>query len=247
VIACQSENNIPVVGKDQVDRQREMHWIRIDDYFAEAPDQPLVTHQPLLCMHCENAPCEYVCPVGATSHSAEGLNQLTYNRCVGTRYCSNNCPYKVRRFNFLDYTKEERPETRQLRNNPEVTVRERGVMEKCSLCVQRINRTRIEVEAMILDMEDAINRAGTQAEKDQLTAEKNRKEFDMIGGLQTACQQSCPTQAIVFGSVRPVAGQPTPVMALKKEPGDYSLLRELTTKPRVTYLARVRNTNPALA
>jgi molybdopterin-containing oxidoreductase family iron-sulfur binding subunit len=241
VIACQAENNIPVVGKDQVARQREMHWIRIDDYFAGPLDDPAVYHQPVPCMHCENAPCEYVCPTGATTHSAEGLNQMTYNRCVGTRYCSNNCPYKVRRFNFLAYADAETTEQRKLQRNPEVTVRTNGVMEKCTYCVQRIQHTRIEAEKARVDLLERARAAATPEERDRLTAEADRREYELVARLQSACQQACPSRAIEFGSVRPVAGRSTPVAALKEQPHDYSLLHELTTRPRTTYLARVVN------
>jgi molybdopterin-containing oxidoreductase family iron-sulfur binding subunit len=246
IIACQAENNIPVVGKEQVDRQREMHWIRLDDYFDGKGEYPTVIHQPVPCMHCENAPCEYVCPVGATSHSEEGLNQMTYNRCVGTRYCSNNCPYKVRRFNFLDYNGWRDSAQHKLLSNPEVTVRSRGVMEKCTYCVQRIQHTRIDAEKMLVDISERIRAISDEGEKARLKEEAAKKEFAIVEGMQTACQQSCPTQAIVFGSINKVGGQETFVMKAKNQPLDYSLLRELTTKPRTTYMARVRNPNPVL-
>lgn len=216
VIACQSENNIPVVGKDQVRRGREMHWLRIDNYYEGTPENPAIHHQPVPCMHCENAPCEPVCPVGATNHSPDGLNQMIYNRCVGTRYCSNNCPYKVRRFNFYDYI-DKAIESFKLMRNPDVTVRSRGVMEKCTFCVQRINHTRIDA----------------------------KKEGRAIGGNEvvTACQAACPTQAITFGDLNNPASE---VSALKKHDLNYVLLEELNTKPRVSYHAKVKNLHPQI-
>jgi molybdopterin-containing oxidoreductase family iron-sulfur binding subunit len=221
VIACQVENNIPVVGKDEVRRHREMHWLRIDRYYSTPAHSPVdgertrdtevnVAHQPMLCQQCGNAPCETVCPVLATVHSDEGLNQQVYNRCVGTRYCANNCPYKVRRFNWFDYAHDDKLANLVL--NPDVTVRSRGVMEKCTFCVQRIQEAKIEARRLGLPVAD--------------------------GDIQTACQQSCPTKVIVFGNLNDPQSK---AAQLAKSTRAYKVLEELNAQPAVSYLAIVRN------
>jgi molybdopterin-containing oxidoreductase family iron-sulfur binding subunit len=213
VVACQAENNIPTVGKDMVALGREMHWLRIDTYVEGPPHAPTLLMQPMLCQHCEKAPCEYVCPVNATVHSPDGLNEMVYNRCVGTRFCSNNCPYKVRRFNWFDWNQDP-AEVKKMAFNPSVTVRARGVMEKCTYCVQRIRRAEIEARA------------------------ENRRlqSKDVV----TACAQACPTNALVFGLV---SERDSEVSRLHHSARTYAVLNELDTRPRTRYLARIGNPN----
>ena len=217
VVACQAENNIAVVGKTEVTRGREMHWLRIDRYYKGSPENPETYHQPVPCMHCENAPCEVVCPVGATSHSHEGLNDMVYNRCVGTRYCSNNCPYKVRRFNFFQYADFETPSLKPLRN-PNVTVRSRGVMEKCTYCVQRINV--------------AQDRGG-----------KRKPAGSRRRNSSPPARPPAPRRRSFFGDIN---NRDSAVAKSKSDSLNYGLLTELNTKPRTTYLAKLKNPNPEI-
>jgi molybdopterin-containing oxidoreductase family iron-sulfur binding subunit len=259
MVACQSENNVPIVGKPMVGIGREMHWLRIDRYYAGDVAEPQVVNQPMLCQHCEAAPCENVCPVNATTHDQEGLNVMVYNRCIGTRYCSNNCPYKVRRFNFFDYNRrpldrlrrspfdtftdgkwellrwwqnpdkgtkrEDEWELMKLARNPDVTVRMRGVMEKCTFCLQRIEQAKIARKV----------KAGPSGD-----IRLSEKEATVP---KTACQQACPAEAIVFGDVSDPESR---VSKLKQQSRDYTVLEFLLTKPRLTYLARIRNPNPEM-
>jgi molybdopterin-containing oxidoreductase family iron-sulfur binding subunit len=213
VVACQAENNVPVVGKDEVLRHRDLQWLRIDRYYADVPGAPGdvdVVHQPMLCQHCGNAPCETVCPVVATVHTSEGLNAQVYNRCVGTRYCANNCPYKVRRFNWFDYRRDD-PRS-ELVLNPDVTVRSRGVMEKCSFCVQRVQEAKAEGKRTGRPLRD--------------------------GDVRTACQQSCPADAIVFGDL---ADPESAVSRVRADPRRYRVLEDLNVEPSVSYLTKVRH------
>jgi molybdopterin-containing oxidoreductase family iron-sulfur binding subunit len=218
VIACQTENNIAVVGKEEVRRRRIMHWIRIDRYYSEPPGDPRVHHQPVMCQHCDNAPCENVCPVSATNHSNEGLNQMTYNRCIGTKYCINNCPYRVRRFNWFGYVNNQEYDFHQNSSlgkmvfNPDVVVRERGVVEKCSFCVQRIQEKKLQAKLEERPLRD--------------------------GEIKTACMQACPSDALVFGDLKDPESK---VSKMFKDQRNYHLLEELHTLPSVGYLTKVRN------
>jgi molybdopterin-containing oxidoreductase family iron-sulfur binding subunit len=218
VVACQAENNVPVVGKDEVRRGREMHWIRIDRYYHGSEAEPATVFQPVMCQHCNNAPCETVCPVLATVHSSDGINQQVYNRCIGTRYCENNCPYKVRRFNWFRYAHNPRFDFNMnsplgtMVLNPDVVVRSRGVMEKCSLCIQRVQAGKLAAEHSGRTLRD--------------------------GDIRTACQQACPAQAIVFGDLQDPDSE---VARLRRSERHYHLLEQVGTRPNVGYLTKVRN------
>jgi molybdopterin-containing oxidoreductase family iron-sulfur binding subunit len=286
-IACQAENNIPVVGKTEVKRNREMHWIRVDRYFTTytggTTEDPQIVTQPIACVHCEQAPCEQVCPVNAAVHSPEGLNLQVYNRCIGTRYCSNACPYKARRFNWFDFNKRrldqlrvptpfaeggsslERnlmPETLKMQKNPDVTVRMRGVMEKCTYCVQRIERgkygskiaaTEVAQGRRTIEIDSGFRAEGGTISAYRKPLKPRAAGYDLDakgrviapdGLIVTACQSACPTQAIAFGN----ALDPNSKVAhLKKQAGEYLLLGELNTKPRTSFLPRIRNVNPEMA
>jgi Fe-S-cluster-containing dehydrogenase component len=276
MVACQAENNIPVVGKQEVKRNRELHWIRIDRYFSSdgrtADADPRISTQPVACVHCEQAPCEQVCPVNAALHSPEGLNLQVYNRCIGTRYCANACPYKVRRFNWFDFNKRGlnelrtatpfakggmsleanlTPETLKMQKNPDVTVRMRGVMEKCTYCVQRIERGKHGAKIAAAQAAwgpDRKTPTPYPKPKDPLAAGYDLDAEGRVivpdGLIVTACEAACPTKAITFGNVIDPNSR---VAKLKKRAGEYLLLGELNTKPRTSYLPRVRNPNPELA
>jgi Fe-S-cluster-containing dehydrogenase component len=256
VTACQSENNIPILGVDAVLRSREMHWIRIDRYFegkhdvVTDGDEANAANMPMTCQHCENAPCEQVCPVAATTHSPEGINEMTYNRCIGTKYCGNNCPFKVRRFNYFNYTKEI-PDVQKLVLNPDVTVRSRGVMEKCTYCVQRVNQAKISAKK-VRPSSGAVATA-TDAEKKAAMVEANEEKLRIIRSFTSACAQACPTEAITFGDLNDKAerdpaehGNRLTVAQLSGLGRAYKMLEEINVRPRTTYLARIRNPNPEL-